>query len=178
MTYTGTEMPTSARPSAAWSQPVPRLMRRERTERQAEQQCQQQRESADREIDRQPLRDQLVHAAVAVLERRAEIAPRELREITDVLFPHRLVEVVRALDRLAHLRHQLLLGVERAAGRGMHQRERERCDHQQGRYRRRETSQREREHQPRSSHRSREECRSIALSAKPRTQGFSRWRDW
>ena len=109
----------------------------EKSDRQARPHGETKRQRAERHRNRQSLRDDVVDGVVAVFERDAEIAVRQIAQIADVLFPDRLIEMIFRLEvALDFRRRRRAFTVERPAGREMHQAERQRADDQQQRNRR------------------------------------------
>ncbi len=96
-------------------------------------QQQRQRDCHDAELQRdgETLADQFGDREILVLERGSEISLQQRLEIATVLYPHRLIQAVSALQICLDFRRQRLLLIEGAAGRGAHQKKRNRDDNEQ-----------------------------------------------
>jgi hypothetical protein len=114
--------------------PAPAPRRGEKTERNSHAQGEAKRRRAQRQRDRQALRDDVADRMVAVLERRPEIAVQDAAEVAEVLLPERLVEVVLGAQvALDFRRRRLAVAVKRPARHGPHQGEGQEADDQQQR---------------------------------------------
>ena len=83
---------------------------------------------ADTQRVREARCDDLVGGEAALLVRGAEVALSIVGQTRQVLLPKRLVEAVLLVHGRAQLRVGHLLGVERVAGNGVHEKERRRHD--------------------------------------------------